>query len=331
MDVMAELEQVNSNRLRVVFWVVIVLGILGMLISVQYQKLFSPSNFKSSEGRVNFLILGKSGEGNAGADLTDTMIFASLSLDRPSIILVSIPRDIWIPEIRAKINSAYYWGNINPELGGGIPLAKSLVEKVIGQPVHYAFVMDFLGFKDIIDAVGGVNVIVENTFTDEKYPIAGKEKDLCGGDFEYKCRFETIHFEKGVWHMDGETALKFVRSRNGDNGENTDLAREARQQRVISAIKDEVLSFNNLANLSTDIKIFNVLKSVIETDITTEVGTSLGQKLFLARNDIKSYVFPEEMLINPPISAKYDRQYVFIPRAGDWQEIIGWTETLLKQ
>lgn len=274
--------------------------------------------------------MGKSGEGNAGADLTDTMIFASISLNNPSITFISIPRDIWIPEIRAKINSAYYWGNTNSALGGGIPLSKSLVEKVIGQPVHYAVIVDFLSFKDIIDAVGGIDVYIEKTFTDSKYPIAGKEKDLCDGDPEFRCRFETIRFEKGILHMDGETALKFVRSRNGDNDENTDLAREARQQKVISAVKDEILSAHNILDPATDKKIFKVLKNTIETDIPTKAGIALGQKLFLSRNKIKSYVFPEELLVNPPISIRYDRQYVFVSKTGSWEEVWSWVGGLIE-
>jgi len=115
-------------------------------------------------------------------------------------------------------------------------LSKQIVSEVTGQPVNYALVIDFSGFQDIINTLGGIDVTVDRSFTDTKYPIAGKENDTCGADPTLACRYLTIHFEKGPTHMIGATALEFVRSREGDNGENTDFARSARQQKVIAAV-----------------------------------------------------------------------------------------------
>jgi len=217
------------------------------------------SKIKSQEGRVNILILGKGGVGHAGADLTDTMMIASVSLNNRSVNLISIPRDIWIAEIRAKINSAYYWGKEKSEFGGGLSFAKKNVEVLTGLPINYALVLDFSSFRGIVDALGGVKIDVVASFTDNLYPIEGREEDTCDGDKEFKCRYETVYFEKGVNNMDGTTALKFVRSRNGDNNENTDIAREARQQKVISAIKSKILSKSTLLN---PFKLFKVWKVV---------------------------------------------------------------------
>jgi polyisoprenyl-teichoic acid--peptidoglycan teichoic acid transferase len=322
-------KQVNSNRSNPLFWGAFFLLLLILLVFLTSVRFFSNANINSTAGKTNILILGKSGEGHAGAQLTDTLIFASVSLAKPSVSLISIPRDIWIAEIRAKINSAYYWGNEKPELGGGISLVKSLTEKITGQPVHYAVVVDFSGFKEIIDAVGGIEVNVENSFTDAKYPIEGKENDLCDGDKEYKCRYETISFEKGLVHMDGATALKFVRSRNGDNNENTDLAREARQQKIIAAVKGEVLAFRNLINPVIDLKIYRVLKSSVETDIGWKAGVILSKKFFLGRNKITSNIFPGELLLNPPVSPRYDNQYVFIPKDNTFDEIHKWVTGII--
>jgi len=170
---------------------------------------------------------------------------------------------------------------------------------------------------------------VERSFTDTKYPIAGKENDLCDGDKEFKCRYETLSFVQGGQKMDGELALKYVRSRNGDNGENTDLAREARQQKVITAIKNEVLSVGGLINFSRDIKIYKALKASVETNIDRKAGLVLAQRLFLARDNIASYIFPDDLLVSPPVSARYDNQYVFIPKIGNWEEIGNWFNNLL--
>ncbi|MEJ2441683.1 MAG: LCP family protein, partial [Patescibacteria group bacterium] len=94
---------------------------------------------QTTEDRTNILILGRSGEGHDSPDLTDTIIFASVGHTDHSVKLISLPRDIWIPELRAKLNSTYYWGN-QRQKGGGIILAKSTVESILGQPVHYGLV-----------------------------------------------------------------------------------------------------------------------------------------------------------------------------------------------
>ena len=294
------------------------------------------SNIKSQEGRVNILILGKGGEGHAGGDLTDTMIFASVSLKDRSVNLVSIPRDIWIPEIRAKINSAYYWGKEKTEFGGGMPFAKKNVEAIVGIPINYALVLDFSSFKGIIDALGGVKIDVANSFSDSLYPIEGREEDLCSGEEEtsasrkeFKCRYETVHFEKGINYMDGATALKYVRSRNGDNKENTDLAREARQQRIISAIKGKVLSSGTLLNPIKLLKVWKVVISSVETDMNFSSMLILGKEILAIDGNIHSSVVPDGILISPPKSQKYDYQYVFVPKAGNWSEIRSWIATLL--
>jgi LCP family protein required for cell wall assembly len=284
------------------------------------------SGIKSENGRVNILILGKSGKGHEGADLTDTMIFASLSLKDHSATLISIPRDIWIPEIRAKVNSAYYWGNIQSERGGGLNFAKQIVAKVTGRTVSYALSIDFSGFQGIIDTIGGIDVSIDNSFTDTKYPIAGREDDNCGGDPTFACRYETIHFNKGVTRMDGATALEFARSREGDNGENTDFARSVRQQKIISAVSKKSLSFGTIINPIKDYKILLAVKSSVETDLDPVATGTLAKTVLVSRNNIKSQTFPTDLFINPPITSVYDRQYVLIPMIGNgkWEEINRW-------
>jgi len=310
-------------------------GFMGKIGIPDYSKITlafifaKEGNVKSDDGRVNVLILGKAGAGNSAPDLTDTIIFTSVSGENKSIRMVSIPRDIWISEIRAKINSAYYWGNKSGE--GGIGLVKTYVSHIVGQPVHYVVVVDFSGFKEVVDVLGGVDVEVENSFSDEKYPIAGKETDKCDGDTGdkqspeseelYKCRFETISFEKGKRHMDGETALKFVRSRNAQGNEGTDLAREARQQKVISAIEKKVLSPATLINPLMSLRLWTVARKYVETDLDGPSVAVLGRKVIAARKNVKSLVIPEELLINPPKSQKFDYQYVFIPKKENWEEI----------
>ncbi len=298
------------------------LGLIGDFIFTPTQKI------QTREDRTNILILGKGGEGHEAPDLTDTVIFASITHVDPSLSLVSLPRDIWIPELRAKLNSTYYWGNQKKE-GGGLILAKSTVESIIGQPVHYGLVIDFSGFMRIVDVLGGVEVDVERGFVDEKYPIAGKEDDECNGDLEYKCRYETIRFGKGVQTMDGETALIFARSRNAEGDEGTDLAREIRQQKILAAIQAKTLSSEVLFSPNKILSVWEVVLESVETDIDPSAGAILARRLFQTRNQIESHVLSEDLLINPPVQYKYDNLYVFVPEAGDWEEVHSWIENVL--
>lgn len=292
----------------------------------------------SENGKVNILIMGKSGGSHDGPDLTDTMILASVSLGNPSVKTVSIPRDIWIPEMLAKINSAYYWGKNGSAYidstasGGGIGLAKKIVSEVTGQPVEYGVVIDFSSFKDIVDALGGVTVDVQNSFTDKLYPIEGRENDTCGGkDPLYLCRYETITYNAGLQVMDGATALKFVRSRHAEGDEGTDLAREARQQKVISAIKEKILEPKTFLSLKTDMTLINIVQKYVETDIDLPTAGTLARFVLEGSNNVTQFTIPENLLVVPPTSKQYENLYVFIPKAGNgnWKDLIKWfTETL---
>lgn len=334
----------NTNLVRVFLLAglvgvfVLVFSLLGQIFGslkisdyFLYTKNFVFTPESSSEkfmGRTNILILGKGGADHEAPDLTDTIIFSSISHERGDIVLLSLPRDIWVPEIRAKLNSAYYWGNQKEE-GGGTILSKALVEKIVGVPIHYSVVVDFSGFKDLIDTLGGVEVDVENSFVDERFPISGREDDDCDGDFEFKCRYETVSFEEGLQEMDGETALKFVRSRNSKGDEGTDLARAKRQQKIISAIKDKVLSWATLKSPKKLASVVEVVRKNVETDILDSVGAVLARRVLQTRNQMESVVVPEEFLVNPRTSSRYDNLYVFIPASDTWEELNQWVEKLL--
>ncbi len=298
--------------------------------------IFTPNErIESIEGRTNILLLGKPGEGNVGPDLTDTIIFVSFSHKSQQMVFISLPRDIWIPELRAKLNSAYYWGNEKQE-NGGLVLVKAMVEEIIGRPVHYGIVLDFSGFIKIIDALAGIEIEVEQSFRDEEYPIAGRENDDCGGDPEFLCRYETIEFKKGNQFMDGSRALKFVRSRNAEGDEGTDLARAVRQEKVLSAVIRKILSAKILFSSKTLMSIWKITKTSVETDVPVSAGAILARRVLQARENRKSLVLSEDFLVNPPISPRYDNQYVFIPKNEDlapgetsWSRIHRWVETIL--
>jgi LCP family protein required for cell wall assembly len=300
---------------------------LGQYVDPAKNFIFgSQADVLQENGRTNILVMGRGGEGHEAPDLTDTMMFISIAHDKSAATMISIPRDLWVEDLKAKINSAYHYGKKNHT--GGLEMAKSSVSKSLGQPVHYAVVIDFSGFKKVIDALGGVEVDVENSFIDHKYPIAGRENDLCGGDLKYLCRYETIEFQKGRQFMDGERALKYVRSRHAEGDEGTDLARSARQQRLITAIKEKTLTADILFNTQKIQELVVLGQEIVETDIPIDASGVLARRAYEARDLYKSYVLPEELLVVPLISRLYDRQYVFIPKAS-FEEIHAWVTTVL--
>lgn len=141
--------------------------------------IFSPNNLKSSSDRVNVLLLGIAGGIHDGSNLTDTIIVASYNLKTNQVYLFSIPRDLWLPALSAKANAVYQIG-----LGqnNGLGFTKTVIGNVLGIPIHYSLRVDFRGFVQVIDALGGIDIVVEKSFDDSLYPIQGKENDLCGNE-----------------------------------------------------------------------------------------------------------------------------------------------------
>lgn len=220
----------------VIFAEKIVDGTAGLAVLKQFLLAPDKQLQGEAEEEIRILLLGIAGQNHDGATLTDTMILATLKLPKkqdPMISLVSIPRDLVVNipgyDYR-KINSAYAYG--------GPQLALQTTQQLLGFSIPYYAVIDFEGFKRIVDDLGGVDINVERGFTDSFFPD-GIEGYL-----------PPITFQEGREHMNGTRALEFVRSRHGTNSEGTDFARSRRQQLVLKAVKDKLVRLRVLANLN---------------------------------------------------------------------------------
>lgn len=283
---------------------------------------------KKINNRTNLVVLGISGGDRDGFDLTDSIIFMSIDFDKKDTLMVSIPRDVWLPSLKTKINSAYHYGERKRE-GGGLVLAKASVNEVLGQPTFYAVVLDFDSFKSVIDLIGGIEVEVDKSFEDKLYPITGKENDFCGGDPEFKCRYETVRFEKGINQMNGDAALKFVRSRFAEDEEGTDFSRGKRQRQVLMATLSKIKSLISLQNLSLLSELLKLMETSIKTDMNLSELFVLGN-YFLREKDqnIRQLTLDsgdeikgrEGLLINPPLW-QYDGIWVLTPKNEDFTQI----------
>lgn len=274
-------------------------------------------SLKSSAQFTNILVLGVGGGTHDGADLTDTMMVVSLNADKHSVTFTSIPRDIWSETLKDRINSAYHYGE-EKKKGGGLLLAKVIAEDVVGIPIQYSFLLDFSGFKEIIDVVGGIDVNVSKAFTDVDFPIAGKEKDTCPGDPTNRCVYETIHFDEGMQHMDGERALKYVRSRHAEGDEGSDFARGRRQQDVLVALKDKLVHPTQWFSIERAQALQNIIQKATETDMNLGELATVAKRVAATDDSKIQKISFEDLLYNPP-SYVYGR-YVLIPK-DDWQTI----------
>lgn len=279
----------------------------------QFRQILGMENLSGElNDRINFLLLGQGGAGHDGPYLTDTIIFASLKPSTQELAMFSIPRDFFV-EIKGhgwhRINAANSIGETNDYKDGGAGFTAEVIEDIFDQPVNYWLRIDFDGFQKVIDDLGGISVCVDKSFEDPVYPTEdyGVEK---------------ISFEAGCQHMDGETALKYARSRHGTNFEDSDFARSARQQKVIMAVKEKALSLTTVTN---PVKIYNLYKNLkdhIQTNIDLAEIPHLV-KIFdkINNEDIKKIVLdnsPNGLLRS---SITENGMYVLRPRTGDLREI----------
>ena len=315
-----------------------------------YNDIHTPSVASGVQDKpkniYNILLLGYGGGMHQGAYLTDTMIVAHVDLEKKKAVLISIPRDIWVKvptrsdSFYSKINAVYQMGlfpedypdldrkYISSENPSG--LVKKVVGDVTGLKIDYYVAVDFQGFVNAIDTLGGVDINVTNSFTDPEYPIEGKEDDLCGKKEEdlpelekiatesavlaFPCRYETVTFTKGLTQMDGETALKFARSRHSleDGG---DFRRAQRQQQVIDAVKNKVLSINFIPKI---VPFIDELGDHITTDVKADRFILEGPNA--SKYSIATYVISDEFMTQ---TRSENGQYIIVPRTGidDWDEI----------
>jgi len=234
------------------------------------------------------------------------------------------------------------------------------MEVVLGIPMHYHVIVTFDIFENIINILGGIDINVEKSFTDYAYPIEGKEGDLCGKTQEeadkifeeaeekglnketvalntFPCRYETLKFEQGLQNMDGKTALKYARSRHGDNGESSDFARSKRQQNVIMAVKNKGLSLETLVDFSKLKELYNQYANNVETDIDLNALQSffqLSQKLDFDKViqiviDDSADANKGGLLYHPNDSTLYNGAWVLIPQSGDYSQIHAYVQKYL--
>ena len=207
------------------------------------------------EDRVNVLLLGKASADYPGSQLTDTIILASFNPKTSQTAMLSIPRDLYVkvPDSKqfTKLNAVYYYGARRGGEKEGVKFIGKTIEEITGEHVDYFIMLDFKGFDKLIDEIGGIRVDVHDELTDTSYP---------GPNYSY----QTFHINKGWQELDGETALKYVRTRHNSGG---DFGRAYRQQQVLAAVKNKFFSIGGISLLTKLNSILDIISQNVKTDI----------------------------------------------------------------
>ena len=314
--------------------VVLLLFIIGGFAAVTLQKVLAFGSAISTQtplstqtgwlrgnDRVNLLVMGYGGSGHAGAYLTDSLVVMSLLPGNSHTTLVSVPRDLWVqvPEGSGnygKINSVYENAsnnNANPVAGGDAAAKK--ISLVTGLDVKYWLTINFTGFKDFINAIGGIDVYVPDSFN-ACYP---KNDDASVDPSWIK-----VQFKKGMQHMDGATAIEYARAReplevcgkgtSQNPAELTDFARSARQQIIIKAALTKVKSVSTWPSLYNAL---NVLSKAVYTNLSLADLGLFAQKMNL--DQAKRVGLSNQNVLMDATSN--DGQYILLPANGNWQAI----------
>jgi LCP family protein required for cell wall assembly len=261
--------------------------------------------------RTNILLLGLRGAGDDnGGLLTDTIILLSVKKSTNQVAMISIPRDLYVvmPQapgqkniLKEKINFAYALGE-ERKAGGGLVYSKAVVSRVTNLYIDYAISADFTAFREIVDILGGIDVTLEAPFS---------EKAQFAKEF-------IVDLPAGENHLDGETALFFVRSRYSTS----DFDRARRQQQVLMAIKNKALSLGILLNPVKVIELLNSLGRHVKTDMQLgEINDFISIAGKINSENIRRTVFdnaPEGLLY---ASTTEKGAYILLPVGDNFEKI----------
>lgn len=228
--------------------------------------------------RVTLLLMGIDRRpGEPFISRTDSMMLVSIDPVDKTASILSIPRDLYIVipgRGRDRINTAFVYGSSGNNPAGGATLAMQTVEYNLGVPVDHYVLVDFSAVINGIDALGGIDVQVPTNISDPTYP-----------DMDYG--YDPLFIPAGQQHFDGETALKYARTRHNDS----DFGRAERQQQVVLAARDKALSLGVTGLIARTPTLYRQMEQGIRTDLSldqiTRLATTASQ---IESEDIRSEV-----------------------------------------
>ncbi len=230
---------------------------------------------------------------------SDIMVLMTINPNQKKVVMTSVPRDLWING--SRINAIM--------TGGGWEAMQSAFQSVTGQKPIAFIQCDFEDLVWLVDAMGGVEIELENGFTDEEYPEDTTKT------------YMTVSFEKGVQKVDGKSALVLSRSRHGNNGEGSDFKRMQRQHKILKAMPEAILSSNSIFNPMNLPKFYQTVTEHLVTNLSLS-DVKLLWDFYNIRKEykIESLFIDSNYLINPPMS-EYGGAWVLIAPNNNYSKI----------
>ena len=280
----------------------------GTLLGDTFARVFSgpvvapgsssvPGPSPAEGARINVMLIGVDALQNRTEDLTDTMMVASLDPVGHTVSLLSIPRDLVDTPLgngdvfAPKLNSLMSYANSHPSdfPQGGIRALEDALGALLGIQIHYYARIDFVGFIKMVDAVGGVDVVVAHGFNDPTYDAYGFKKSGYGTGYSITA---------GPHHLDGVNALAYARSRKAIT--ESDFTRQARQQQILVALRDKATQGGSLLFELPDL--LDAVGKTIHSDVPPgELPTLAAIVDEVGRNAIASVVI-RSPLIHPKVT-----------------------------
>ena len=218
-------------------------------------------------GRVTIILMGVDSRPDEPIARTDSIMVVTLDPKSGAAGMISVPRDMLVhPSLLnrdVKINTIHVLGEINKFPGGGPALLSESVSELLGYPIDYYVRVNFDGFREIIDLLGGIDIDVAKVIDDPLYP-----------DNNYG--YDPLYIPAGRQHMDGALALKYARTRHDDN----DYERARRQQQVMLAVKDKILQPGQLASLLPRLPgLALALSKTVQTNMPIDKALTVARNL----------------------------------------------------
>lgn len=276
----------------------------------QFKKILLASENelrKSPNGETNILLLGIAGNGHGGDNLTDTIIILTISPDQKKITASSVPRDLYV-----ELPESQYWGKINAVYAknaksnpkDGIKALSQEIKKITNISINYYVILNFEGFKKIVDLAGGVDYTLKEDLIDPTFP-------------NENYGYDPLNLKAGTYHLNGDLALKLSRSRHNIKG---DFSRIERQHEIIMLLKEKIEKNDLLSNVFRVTDLLAVIGDNVKTDISLPEMQKLSviaKNIEMIRSKIPNSGLEEGLLRTDNISGAD----VLLPRDPSYEEL----------
>ncbi|TRZ82382.1 hypothetical protein D4R86_01700 [bacterium] len=270
---------------------------LGKILRLSFNS--EQELLTDQDGWTNVLVLGRPGKNNPAPNLTDSIILASFKDNKA--LFISIPRDLYV-----KIPQGGNYRKINSliSLGYDQSVFREVVASITGISIHYSILVDLELLKQITDYLNGVNLLVKEDIYDPLFPGLNNS-------------YDPFRIEKGWRHLDGETLLKYVRTRYGFEG---DFGRMKRQQQALASIKAKISNLNSFQNFNFILSLYNKFQDHISAELSIAEIKGLWQKtqkLDIASSGAFSLTSQDPNLLKESyVSTNQGRMFVLFPKDG---------------